>query len=169
MTKLLPNAPYLISLGLIHLTSFYTSISFGCGSSLRCAAFSSCSTWSQLPLRVWDLRDATRVPCFSFFSSISRWLTFFAKNKCWILSADFSACIETASLVAQRLNHLPPMQKTRVQSLGREDPLEKEMVTHSSILAWRIPWTEESGRLQSTELHRVLHNLATKLLTSSSC
>ena len=54
-----------------------------------------------------------------------------------------------ASLVAQRLKHLPPMQETRVWSLGREDPLDKEMATHSSILAWRIPWTEEPGRLQS--------------------
>ena len=53
-------------------------------------------------------------------------------------------------MVAQRLKRLPPMQKTRVQSLGLEDPLEKKMVTHSSILAWRIPWTEEPGRLQST-------------------
>ena len=57
-----------------------------------------------------------------------------------------------ASLVAQRLKRLPPMQETRVQSLGWEDPLEKEMVTHSSILAWRIPWMEEPGRLQSTVL-----------------
>ena len=52
--------------------------------------------------------------------------------------------------VVQRLKRLPPMQETRVRSLGREDPLEKEMVTHSSILAWRIPWTEKPGRLQST-------------------
>ena len=51
-----------------------------------------------------------------------------------------------ASLVAQRLKHLPPMRETRVRSLGREDPLEKEMVTHSSILAWKIPWTEKPGR-----------------------
>ena len=54
-----------------------------------------------------------------------------------------------ASLVAQRLKHLPPMWETWVQSLGWEDPLEKEMATHSSILAWRIPWMEEPGRLQS--------------------
>ena len=54
------------------------------------------------------------------------------------------------------------MQETRVQSLGQEDPLEKEMATHSSIFAWRIPWTEEPGRLQSMGLHRVGHNLATK-------
>ena len=54
-----------------------------------------------------------------------------------------------ASLVAQRLKRLPPMWETWVQSLGWEDPLEKEMATHSSILAWRIPWMEEPGRLQS--------------------
>ena len=60
-----------------------------------------------------------------------------------------------ASLVAQRLKRLPAMRETRVQSLGREDPLEKEIATHSSILAWRIPWTEEPGRLQSTGSERV--------------
>ena len=51
--------------------------------------------------------------------------------------------------MVQKLKHLPPMRETQVQSLGREDPLEKEMVTHSSILAWRIPWTEKPDRLQS--------------------
>ena len=59
-----------------------------------------------------------------------------------------SPIVLLASLVAQRLKRLPPMQETRVQFLGREDPLEKEMVTHSSILAWRIPRTEKAGRLQ---------------------
>ena len=63
-----------------------------------------------------------------------------------------------ASLVAQRLKHLPAMQETWVQSLGQEDPLEKEMATHSSILTWRIPWTEEPDRLQSTGSQRVGHN-----------
>ena len=53
-------------------------------------------------------------------------------------------------------------QDTQVQSLGWEDPLEKEMATYSSILARKIPWTEEPGRLQSMELQRVGHNLATK-------
>ena len=52
-------------------------------------------------------------------------------------------------LIAQLVQKLPAMQETRVQFLGREDPLEKEMATHSSILAWRIAWTEEPGRLQS--------------------
>ena len=53
---------------------------------------------------------------------------------------------------------LPAMQETQVRSLDQEYPLEKEMATHSSILAWRIPWTEESSRLQSMELQRVRHD-----------
>ena len=53
------------------------------------------------------------------------------------------------------VNNLPMMQETRVRSLGWDDPLEKEMATHSSILAWRIPRTEEPGRLQSMALQRV--------------
>ena len=57
--------------------------------------------------------------------------------------------------MAQRLKRLPAMRETKVRSLGREDPLEKEMETHSSTLAWRIPGTEEPGRLQSTGLQRV--------------
>ena len=52
------------------------------------------------------------------------------------------------SLLAQMVKHLPAMQETRVQSLGWEDPLEKEMATHSSILAWKIPWTEEPDGLR---------------------
>ena len=61
------------------------------------------------------------------------------------------------SLVAQTGKHLPTMQETQVRSLGQEDPLEKEMATHSSTLAWEIPWTEERGRLQSTGFRRVGH------------
>ena len=56
-----------------------------------------------------------------------------------------------ASLVAQTIKNLPAMQETQVRSQGWEDPLEKVMATHSSILAWRIPWTEEPGGLQSME------------------
>ena len=62
------------------------------------------------------------------------------------------------SLVAQMVKNLPAMQETWVRSLGWEDPLEKGLATHSSILAWRIPWTEEPGRLQSMESHRVRHD-----------
>ena len=63
-----------------------------------------------------------------------------------------------ASPVAQRLKRLPAMRETWVGFLGWEDPLEKEMATHSSILAWRTPWTEEPGGLQSTGSQRVGHD-----------
>ena len=63
-----------------------------------------------------------------------------------------------ASLVAQRLKRLPGMQETWVRSLGRKDPLEKEMATHSSILAWRTTWRVEPGRLQSMGSQRVRHD-----------
>ena len=60
-----------------------------------------------------------------------------------------------ASLIAQTVKNLPEMQETQVQSLGGEDPLEEEMAKQSSILAWRIPWTEEPGGLQSIGSQRV--------------
>ena len=62
------------------------------------------------------------------------------------------------TLVVQMVKNLPAMHKTQVQSLGWEDALEKGMATHSSILAWRIPWTEESGGLQSMGSQRVGHD-----------
>ena len=71
-----------------------------------------------------------------------------------------------ASLVAQMEKHLPVMQETQVQSLGWDNPLEKEMATHSSTLAWKISWTEESGRLQSMGSQRVRHDWATSLSLS---
>ena len=61
-------------------------------------------------------------------------------------------------MVAQRLKRLPGMQETGIRSLGREDPLEKETATHSSTLAWRIPWREEPGRLQFMGSQRVGHD-----------
>ena len=65
-------------------------------------------------------------------------------------------------MVAQLVKNPPAMQETQVRSLSGEDTLEKEMATHSSILAWKIPWTEEAGRVQSMGLQRVRHNIATK-------
>ena len=65
---------------------------------------------------------------------------------------------QVLSLVAQTVKRLSTMQETRVRSLGWEDPLEKEMAIHSSILAWKIPWTEEPGRLQSMGSQRVEHD-----------
>ena len=70
-----------------------------------------------------------------------------------------------ASLVAEMVKNLPAMQKTRVWSLVQEDPLEKRMATHSSILAWRIPWTEEPGGVQFMSMPRVGHNWATNTFT----
>ena len=69
-----------------------------------------------------------------------------------------------ASLVAQVVSNLPAMQETQVQSLNQKDPLEKEIATHSSILAWRIPWTEGPGRLQSMGSQRVRHDWVTNTL-----
>ena len=72
-----------------------------------------------------------------------------------------------ASLIAQVVNKLPAIQETRVQSLGHKDPLEKGKATRSSILAWRIPWREESGRLQSMGSQRVGHDSMTNTQRSS--
>ena len=68
---------------------------------------------------------------------------------CKIQPWNWHTALGAASLVAQMVKNLPAMQETQVQSLSGEDPLEKEMATHSSILAWEIPWTEEPSRLQS--------------------
>ena len=68
-------------------------------------------------------------------------------------------------LVAQMVKNLPAMQETQVHSLGQEDPLEKEMATHSSILAWEIPWMEEPGELQSMGSQRVEHDSMTNTFT----
>ena len=64
--------------------------------------------------------------------------------------------------MAQTVKRLPTMRETRVQALGQEDLLEKGMATHSSILAWKIPWTQKPGRVQSMGLQRVRHDLATE-------
>ena len=67
----------------------------------------------------------------------------------------------------QTVKNLPATQETQVRSLGREDPLEKGTATHSSILAWRIPWTEEPGGLQSTGSQRVGHDWVTNTTTTT--
>ena len=69
------------------------------------------------------------------------------------------------TLVAQTVKNLLAMQETQVRSLGWEDPLEKEMATHSSILVWKIPWTEEPGGLQSMGLQRIRHNSDCETIT----
>ena len=79
----------------------------------------------------------------------------------WVVGFELSLPKKGASLVAQMIKNLPAILETQVQSLGWEDPLEKGMATHSSILGWRIPWTEEPGRLQSMGSQRVGHDWAT--------
>ena len=79
-------------------------------------------------------------------------------QKMWVQSLDWE------SLVAEMVKNPPAIWETWVQSLGWEDRLEKEMAIHSSIIAWKIPWTEEPGRLQSMGLQRVGHDWATSLL-----
>ena len=91
----------------------------------------------------------------------------FLNKALWIVIPTKSVGMENP-LMAHRLKYLPPMWETQVWSLGREDPLEKEMVTHSSILAWRIPWTEKPGRLQSMGSQRVGHDWATSLSFTKS-
>ena len=66
--------------------------------------------------------------------------------------------------MVQMVKNLPSVQETQVRSQGREDPLEKGTATHANVLAWRIPWTEDSGRLQSMELQRAGHNWATNTI-----
>ena len=77
--------------------------------------------------------------------------------------------LKVTTLVAQTVKRLPTMRETRVRSLGREDPLEKEMAARSSTLAWKIPWTEEAGGLQSMGPQRVGHDRATSFSLSLSC
>ena len=74
-----------------------------------------------------------------------------------------------ASCVAQTVNNLPAMQETQIRSLGYEDSLEKGMAIHSSILVWRIPWTEEPGGLQSMGWQRVRHDWATNTFPFIPC
>ena len=75
-----------------------------------------------------------------------------------IISNGLTCSQKVASLIDQSVKNLPTMQETRILSLGRQDPLEKEMATHSSILAWKSPWTEEPGGLQSMGSQRIEPN-----------
>ena len=98
---------------------------------------------------------------YSFVTSslIIIFLSFFSVSVQFIFIVRILVFYYTVtSLVAQMVKHLPTMWETQVQSLGWEDLLEKEMATHSSILAWKIPWTEEPGRLQSMGSQRAGHD-----------
>ena len=129
----------------------------------------SMSASSLLPHKYVHQHDLSRFYTYALICNICLSLS----DLLCAISSRFIHLIRTnsnvllwASLVAQRLKRLPPMWETQVRSLGWKDPLEKEMVIHSSILAWRIPWTEEPGRLQSTGSQRVRHDWATSLSLS---
>ena len=107
---------------------------------------------------IFPTQDQTRVSCI-----VGGFFTNWAIREAPILWLP-SYLSHIYSLAAQRLKRLSAMWETWVRSLGWKDPLEKEMATHSSILAWRIPWTKEPGGLQSTGLQGVGHACATSLI-----
>ena len=114
-------------------------------------AWTSGSSWSTYCWSLgWRILSITLVTCEIECNCVLVW-TFFGIAFLWV------------SLMAQMVKLLPAMQETWVPSLGQEDPLEKEMATYSSTLAWKIPWTEKPGRLQSMESQRVGHDWMTSL------
>ena len=119
----------------------------------------------------WGLQISlsTRLPWSRFHYSKSGFWSLDGESKgnswdkkaiCWVPSLH-----QGASLLAKMVKNLPAMQEAQIWSLGWEDPLEKGMATHSSILAWRIPWMEEPGGLQSTGSLRVGHDWLTNIFT----
>ena len=124
-----------------------------------------CHKWKEyawIPSRVvWGV-VGKRYPTPVEISSPHRQLRDIFKHtgeRIWVLKF----ALNYSSLVAGMVKCLPAMRETQIQSLGQKDPLEKEKATHCSILAWKIPWTEEPGRLQSMWSQRVGHNWATSL------
>ena len=128
------------------------------------------AVWTFFGIVLWDWNENWPFPVMwpglSFANLLAYWMQHFnsiifqnLKLLSWssITSTSFvfSNTSQRTSLVAQMVKLLPTMWETWVQSLGWEDPLEKEMATHSSTLAWKIPWTEEPGRLQSMAIQRV--------------
>ena len=128
------------------------------------AVITICSAFGAPQNKVWH--------CFHCFPIYFPWSDgsfkpIFSLSTFTFIKRLFSSS-SLSSPVAQRLKRLPAMQETQVRSLGWEDPLEKEVATHSSILAWRIPWMEEPGGLQFTGSQRVGHDWATSLSLSLS-
>ena len=115
---------------------------------------SCCDSWGHKELDTTERLNWTELNVLKAGKLIFPMLFFFFKMVSAIL-------VPLSSLVAQMVKNLPAMKETRVRSLGREDPLEKGMAAHSSILAWRFPWTEEPGGLQSMESQRGRHSWAT--------
>ena len=96
--------------------------------------------------------------------SDSMYFELHCETGCGVYFITYLLLISRACPMAQMVNNLPAMQETWIWFLGQEDPLEKGMTTHSSLLAWEIPWTEQPGGLQSMGSQRVRHNWATNTL-----
>ena len=113
---------------------------------------------SLVGCRLWGRTESTRLKRLSCSSStyMPHFVYFSICQRTFGLIPSFGYL--WASLVAQTVKCLPAMWETQVRSLGWEHPLQKEMATHSSILAWKIPWTEEPGRLPSMGSQRIGHN-----------
>ena len=136
-----------------------------------------CAKQPLKPAALWppnSFWDMGKLSLFSW-SAWQRWSSARISNNWWlvlktklIVWIDLS-CTKPAFLEAQMVKHLPAMQETWVQSLDQEDPLEKEMATHSSTFAWKIPWMEKPGRLQSMRSQRVPQDWATLLSLSQTC
>ena len=108
----------------------------------------------EKPTSVKNVEKTLAPDISSLYTEVARW---------WEILKNGRNVGKLTSLVAQMVKRLPTMRETQVRSLGWEDPLEKEMATHSSTLAWKIPWMEERGRLQSMGLQRIRHDWATSL------
>ena len=113
----------------------------------------------------WSLRKAFLSLLVVLWNSAFKWVNL-SFSPLPFASLLFTAIFKASSLVAQTVKRLSTMRKTWVRSLGQEDPLEKEMAIHSSTIAWKIPWTEEPGRLQSIRSQRIGHDWETSLSLS---
>ena len=147
-----------------------TDLFQSCG---HCWVFQICwhteySTFTASSFRIWNSSTGIPLPSLALFVVMLRptWLHIpgclpldeWSHHRDYLGHEDLFCTVLPCSLVAQRLKHLPGMRETRVQSPGWEDPLEKEMATHSSVLVWRIPGIGEPGGLPSLGSHRVGHD-----------
>ena len=120
--------------------------------------------WRLLCVRINVFSCIYLTPTYPPWRRVSSSLLLILKQLlCFLLQLSLRVFYSLTSMVAQTVKRLPTMRESWARSLSWEDPLEKKMATHSSILAWRIPWTEEPGRLQSMGLQRVGHDWVTSL------
>ena len=125
--------------------------------------------YSILAWRIPWTEEPGRLQSTGGAKSRTQWATSLSLSPPKVTLFGNEVILAGASLVAQKVKRLPEMQETWVQSLGQEDPLEKEIATHSSTLAWKIPCTEKPGRLQFMGSQRVGHDWVTSLTYEDTC